>query len=95
MRKFNLFSPSPFESKLYNEVEFYSAFTDDLKQITSSIIIESSFVSYKRAAGLLTDLIRALDQGVFIKLSTRGPIKYDESMRRQAEAIVQTYRTWV
>ena len=82
MFKLSLGNPSSFESKLFNEVKFYPAFTADLEQATSSIIIESPFVSYRRAAALMPQLVRAIDRGVNIKLNTRNPIEHDGLMRQ-------------
>jgi len=91
MYKLNLFVPRSFESKLYDEVGFYPAFTADLKQATSRIIIESPFICYRRAAGMIPELVRAMDRGVSITLNTRHPSEHDGSMKCQAEAIVQTF----
>lgn len=91
MFKLSLGRSRSFESKLFNEVQFYPNFVTDLKQASSAIIIESPFVSYRRAAALMPELVRAIDRGVHIKLNTRNPAEHDCSMRQQAEAILQTF----
>jgi len=91
MRKFTLFNPRSFESKLYDEKQFYPAFITDLKQASSNIVIESPFICYRRAASLMPEFIRALDRGVKITLNTRYPNEHDGSMKTQAEAVVQAY----
>lgn len=91
MLKLTLFAPRLFESKLYDEVLFYPAFISDLKQASSTIIIESPFLSYRRAAALLPEFVRALDRGVSITLNTRNPHEHDESMRKQTQAMIQSF----
>ena len=91
MRKFTLFAPRSFESKLYDEKQFYPAFISDLKQASSSILIESPFICYRRAGALMPEFIRALDRGVTITLNTRYPGEHDSSMKSQAEAILHSF----
>ena len=92
MRKFTLFNPRTFESKLFNEVGFYPAFIADLKQATSTIILASPFVSYRRSAALIPELVRAIDRGVSITINTRRPDEHDDSMHKQAQAIVNSFK---
>ncbi len=92
MFKLRFRSKSSFESNLYDEKKFYETFVDDLKQASKSIVIESPFICYRRAAYLLPDIVRALDRGVSIQIITRNPNEHDQFMRTQAKSIVDTFR---
>lgn len=91
MFKFSFGSPRSFESKLYDEVLFYSTFISDIKQASSTIIIESPFICYRRAAHLLPEFVRALDRGVSITLHTRNPNEHEGSMKQQAQAVIHSF----
>ncbi|MEK7603393.1 MAG: phospholipase D-like domain-containing protein [Patescibacteria group bacterium] len=91
MRKFNLFNPRSFDSKLFDEIGFYPAFTSDLKQASRNIVIESPFICYRRSASLIPEFVRALDRGVSITLNTRFTNEHDGTMKTQAEAVVQSF----
>ncbi|HVC36518.1 MAG TPA: phospholipase D-like domain-containing protein [Candidatus Dormibacteraeota bacterium] len=84
-------APRSFESKLYSEVSFYTAFIADIKQASSTIIIESPFITYRRGAYLLPEFVRALDRGVSIMINTRDPLEHEGSMRQQAQAVLHTF----
>lgn len=91
MFKLSFGAPRSFESKLYSEEFFYTAFVADIKQALSTIIIESPFITYSRAAYLLPEFVRALDRGVTITINTRNPKEHEGSMRQQADAVLQTF----
>jgi len=91
MFKLSFGAPRSFESKLYSEDLFYSEFVTDIKRALSTIIIESPFVTYRRAAYLLPEFVRALDRGVSITINTRDPLEHEGSMRQQADAVLHTF----
>ena len=84
-------TPRSFETKLYNEDLFYSAFVKDIKRALSTIIIESPFITYRRGAYLLPEFVRALDRGVSITLNTRNPLEHEGLMKQQAQAVLHTF----
>lgn len=91
MFRFPFVAPRSFESKLYSEALFYAAFIADIKQASSTIIIESPFITYRRGAYLLPEFVRALDRGVSITINTRDPLEHEGSMRQQAQAVLHTF----
>lgn len=91
MFRFPFVAPRSFESKLYSEALFYAAFIVDIKQASSTIIIESPFITYRRGAYLLPEFVRALDRGVSITINTRDPLEHEGSMRQQAKAVLHTF----
>ena len=91
MFRLSLGAPRSFESKLYSEELFYTAFVTDIKQALSTIIIESPFITYSRAAYLLPEFVRAVDRGVTITINTRNPFEHEGSMRQQSQAILHSF----
>jgi phosphatidylserine/phosphatidylglycerophosphate/cardiolipin synthase-like enzyme len=71
-------------SQLYNEQSFYPAFFTDVKRATSSIIIESPFISQRRLRNLYSVVERAIQRGVCVTINTRNPECHDDVMRQAA-----------
>jgi len=71
-------------SRLYNEQSFYPAFITDVKRATSSIIIESPFISYRRLQWLYPVLEKTVRRGVRITINTRDPAYQEGTMQQQA-----------
>ena len=91
MLKLSFRAPRPFELKLCDEKNFYEAFVDNIKQASLTIMIESPFICYRRAAYLLPHIVRALDRGVSIQIITRNPNEHEGSMTQQAQSIVDMF----
>ena len=77
---------------LYNEQSFYGAFERDIKRARSSIVIESPFLTEKRAlyfAGLFRKLVR---KGIQIRVNTRNPRHHDKLLEIQAWKSIRVLR---
>ena len=69
---------------LYNERSFYSAFIKDVKRAQSTVVIESPFLTEKRAL-YFARLFNKLDRkGVRIRVNTRNPRHHDKPLEIQA-----------
>lgn len=67
----------PETTKIYDERGFYGAFSTDLKTATSSVLIESPYVTVRRATEISTLIQRAVQRGVKISIYTRNPYHHD------------------
>lgn len=67
----------PETTKIYDERGFYGAFSTDLKTATSSVLIESPYVTVRRATEISTLIQRAVHRGVKISIYTRNPYHHD------------------
>ena len=79
-------------TSLYNEQSFYSAFVRDVKRAQSAVVIESPFLTEKRAlyfAGLFNQLTR---KGVKIRVNTRNPRHHDKLLEIQAWKSIRILR---
>ena len=79
-------------TSLYNEQSFYNAFVRDVKRAQSAVIIESPFLTEKRAlyfAGLFSKLTR---KGVKIRVNTRNPRHHDKLLEIQAWKSIRILR---
>lgn len=77
-------SETVFNSKLYDEKSFYTAFLKDLDQCKEEVIIESPFITSSRMQLLWPIFNKLLAKGVKIYIVTRPPEEHEESLRRQA-----------
>jgi phosphatidylserine/phosphatidylglycerophosphate/cardiolipin synthase-like enzyme len=84
MFRFNKDCVDLVRSRLYNEQSFYPAFITDVKRATSSIIIESPFIGYRRLQWLYPVLEKAVRRGVRVTINTRGPVCHEGIMQQQA-----------
>ena len=75
-------------SRLYDETKTYPAFLRDLANARSEVIIESPFISRKRANALYPSFRAAAKRGVLLVISTRHPNEHEGvHARYAAEAI--------
>lgn len=77
---------------LYNEQSFYSAFVKDVKRAQSTVVIESPFLTEKRAlyfARLFNKLAR---KGVRVRVNTRNPRHHDKLLEIQAWKSIRILR---
>jgi hypothetical protein len=80
-----------FNSILYDEKTFYSAFIRDLEVCRKEVIVESPYITTKRAE-MLTPLFEVLLlKGVKIYVMTRDPKDHDESMEYQSEEAISQF----
>ena len=79
------FQKSNFNSRLFDQTDFYSKFTQDLKDCKYEVIVESPFITSSRIKSLYPTFKRLLAQNVHIHIITRDPIDHeDEFMRNQS-----------
>lgn len=79
-------------TSLYNEQSFYNAFVRDVKRAQSAVVIESPFLTEKRAlyfSGLFNKLTR---KGVKIRVNTRNPRHHDKLLEIQAWKSIRILR---
>lgn len=86
MRKID---PSPLlTSQLYDERSFYRVFSKDLGMASRSVLIESPFLTVKRARNL-TPLLKKLKRSkVSVRINTREPRHHTPQLRREAWAAI-------
>lgn len=80
-----------FNSSLFDETTFYSAFIRDLEACKEEIFIESPFITQKRAQQLIPVFNRLLSKGVRIYVMTRDPKEHDEGMEYQSEDAISCF----
>jgi len=83
--RFTKANPDLVTSKLFNEDAFYNAFLKDLQKCRHEAIIESPFVTSKRAYQLVPTLKKLKSRHVKVVVNTRDPNEHDNYL--QAEAI--------
>ncbi len=80
------------KSQLYSERSFYKAFVKDLKKAKKSVIIESPFLTERRALQFSKILSKLNKRGVRIKLYTRMPSHHSKLLEIQAWKAISVLR---
>lgn len=80
-----------FNSTLYDEKTFYSTFIKDLEVCKEEVIIESPYITSKRAQMLKPIFKKLLAKRIKIYVITRDPMENDESMEYQSEDEIRTF----
>ncbi len=80
-----------FNSSLYDETTFYSAFLRDLETCKEEVFIESPFITQRRAQQLIPVFNRLLSKGIKIYVMTRDPKEHEEGMEYQSEDTIRTF----
>jgi phosphatidylserine/phosphatidylglycerophosphate/cardiolipin synthase-like enzyme len=76
---------SRFDSKLFDQTDFYGQFIHDLNSCKNEVIIESPFITSSRMNLLYPTFKKLLARNVHIHIITRDPIDHDdEFMRNQS-----------
>lgn len=71
-------------SKLYNEQTFYKTFANDVRKARRHVIIESPFLTERRALQFCQQFKRISKRNVKITVNTRNPRHHDKSLEIQA-----------
>ena len=79
------------DSTLFDEKTFYSAFIRDLESCRNEVIIESPYITSKRAEMLIPIFESLLLRGVKIYVMTRDPQEHDENMEYQSEDAISQF----
>jgi len=83
---------NPFlSSRLYDEKTFYQAFLRDLEGCKSEVIIESPYITNKRAQMLIPVFYSLLAKSVKIYVMTRDPQEHEENMEIQSEEAISLF----
>jgi phosphatidylserine/phosphatidylglycerophosphate/cardiolipin synthase-like enzyme len=75
-------------SSLYDQDSFYDRFIKDLSRATELVIIESPFITRRRARQLLPMLHKLAKRNVQIYINTRDPDEHDGDYAEQAADII-------
>jgi len=79
------------DSALFDETTFYNKFVADLNDCTKEIIIESPYITSKRAEMFIPIFNNLLAKEVKIYVMTRDPQEYDEKMEYQSEEAISLF----
>lgn len=71
-------------STLYDERRFYATFAKDLKSAKNHVIIESPYLTVKRAMELAPIFKKLKRRGVIVRINTREPRHHDRNLRGQS-----------
>lgn len=71
-------------SRLYDNETFYGTFSEDLRNATESVIIESPFITTKHMNVLLPILCKLRIHDIHIFVNTRNPEEHDKEYVAQA-----------
>ena len=78
-------------SSLFDEKTFYNAFLRDLEGCRNEVIIESPYITSKRAEMLIPIFESLLLKGVKIYVMTRDPQEHEENMEYQSEDAISQF----
>lgn len=81
-------------SKLYDEATFYNAFINDLKSSRRSVIIESPYLTERRALQFAKILKKLKKRGVSVRINTRDPRSHDKLLEIQAWKAIRVLRQY-
>ncbi len=80
-----------FSSELHTEKTFYYSFIDDLENCKEEVIIESPYITSKRAGLFIPIFDKLLKKGVKIYAMTRDPKEHEMGMEVQSEETIRTF----
>ena len=75
-------------STLHTEVTFYARFIQDLRKAKKEVIIESPFLTYRRALELSPVFVGLVKKGVKVTITTRYPEEHTGYLRIQANLTI-------
>lgn len=79
-------------SRLYNERDFYRAFVRDLKKARRRVVIDSPFITLRRACWISEILEGLAKRGVKVTIHTRHPDCHDKFMADKARGGISLLR---
>lgn len=80
-------------SRLYNERDFYRVFAQDLRKARRRVVIDSPFITLRRACWISEILEGLVKRGVKVTIHTRHPDCHDKFMADKARAGISLLRT--
>lgn len=81
-----------FISKLYDERSFYQSFAKDIKNCTRTVLIESPYLTVKRAKDLAPIFKRLHHQGISVRINTREPRHHTKRLCTEALSAIKILR---
>ena len=93
MRLFQSRTITPIDSELHDESSFFSAFSKDFKAAKREVVIESPFMTKRRASELAPLCRRIIQKGVSVSIYTRNPSDHDTGLREQALIAMDILKT--
>ena len=82
-----------YSSRLFDEKTFYNAFLTDLEGCKEEVIIESPYITAKRAEMLIPLFNDLLFKGVKIYVMTRDPKEHEGNMEYQSEETISLFES--
>lgn len=79
-------------SQLFDERAFYKAFVADLKACRKQVVIESPYLSSRRANQLTPMLRKLVKKGVKVRINTRNPNHHDQNLRIQGWKVFYQFK---
>lgn len=79
-------------SELYNEISFYGAFLNDVKAAKEYVVIESPFLTEKRALYFARSFYKLYKKGVKVRVNTRNPRHHDKLLEIQSWKAIKVLR---
>lgn len=80
------------DSQLFDETTFYRAFIKDLKTAKRNVVIESPYLTEKRAQQFARTLKRLKKNKVRVRVNTREPRHHDKNLEIQAWKAIKVLR---
>jgi phosphatidylserine/phosphatidylglycerophosphate/cardiolipin synthase-like enzyme len=81
--------PVNHESRFYDEGNFYDAFASDLNKARYSVVIESPYLTERRARQFALLIQRKVNEGVKILIYTRNPKHHNYVLAKQSHLAYQ------
>ena len=82
-----------FQTRLYDERHFYDGFSNDLKTAKRSVLVESPFMTLRRAQSLSDLLKKATNRGVEARVYSREPCDHTPELSSQANQAIAVLRS--
>jgi phosphatidylserine/phosphatidylglycerophosphate/cardiolipin synthase-like enzyme len=76
--------PDSHDSILFDEQRFYDAFASDINSAHSSVIVESPYLTERRALQFAKLITRKVNQGIKITIYTRHPSYHTSNLESQS-----------
>lgn len=80
------------KSQLFNEATFYRAFICDLKNAKTNVIIESPYLTERRAIQFSRIFSRLKKRGIKVRIYTRLPSHHNKTLEIQAWKAIAVLR---
>ncbi len=79
-------------SQLYNEQTFYNAFTKDLRKAQKKVIVESPYLTERRALQFSKVFRKLKKRGVKVIVNTRHPKSHDKLLEIQSWMAIRVFK---